>query len=97
MNSLRHFAHIPSDIAMIEQRLVSHVTSNNTDMLDTNDAGVSAVVIQGVGLPADESEAIEDDGNGHETHGSATDINIHAASANYNLRHLREGLRNTNK
>ena len=66
-------------------------------MLDMNNAVVSAVVIQGVGLPADEPEAIKDDGNGHETHRSATDINIPAAFANSNLRHLREGLRNTNK
>ena len=65
-----------------------HCPSNNADMLDTNDAVVSAVVIHGVGLLADEPEAIEDDGNGHETHGSAMDINIPAASANSNLRHL---------
>ena len=65
-----------------------HCPSNNTDMLDMNDTVVSAIVIQGVGLPADEPEAIEDDGNGHETHGSAMDINIPAASANSNLRHL---------
>ena len=74
-----------------------HCPSNNADMLDTNDAVVSAIVIQGVGLPEDEPEAIEDDGNGHETHRSATDINIPAASANSNLRRLQEGLRNTNK
>ena len=66
-------------------------------MLDTNDAVVSAIVIQGVGLPADEPEAIKDDGNEHETHRSAMDINIPAASAKSNLRHLPEGLRNTNK
>ena len=66
-------------------------------MLDTNDAGVSAVVIQGVGLPADEPEAIKDDGNGHETHRSAMDINIPTSSANSNLRCLQEGLRNTNR
>ena len=66
-------------------------------MLDTNDAVVSAVVVQGVGVPADEPEAIDNDGNGHETHGSSTDINIPAASANSNLRRQREGLRNTNK
>ena len=54
-------------------------------MLDTNDTVVSAVVIHGVGLLADEAEAIEDDGNGHETHGSAMDINIPAASGNSNL------------
>ena len=71
--------------------------SNNTDMLNTNDAVVSAIVIQGVGLPADEPESIKDDGNGHETHRSAMNINIPAASANSNLRHLWEGLRNTNK
>ena len=71
-----------------------HCPSNNADMLDTNDAVVSAIVIQGVG-PEDEPEAIEDDGNGHETHGSAMDINIPAASANSNLRCLQEGLRNT--
>ena len=71
--------------------------SNNTGMLNMNDAVVSAIVIQGVGLPADEPEAIKDDGNGHETHRSAMDINIPAASANSNLRHLPEGLRNTNK
>ena len=63
-----------------------HCPSNNADMLDTNNAVLSAVVIQGVGLPADELEAIEDDGNGHKTHGSATDINIPTASANSNLR-----------
>ena len=74
-----------------------HCPSNNTDMLDTNSTVVSAIVIQGVGLPADEPEAIEDDGNGHETHGSATDINIPAASANSILSYLREDLRNTNK
>ena len=62
-----------------------HCPSNNTDMLDTNDTVVSAVVIHGVGLLADEAEAIEDDGNGHETHGSAMDINIPAASGNSNL------------
>ena len=64
-----------------------HCPSNNADMLDTNDAVVSAVVIHGVGLLADEPEAIEDDGNGHasETHGSAMDINIPAASGNSNL------------
>ena len=62
-----------------------HCPSNNTDMLDTNNAVVSAVVIHGVGLLADEPEAIEDDGNGHETHGSAMDINIPAASGNSNL------------
>ena len=56
-----------------------------------------SIVIQGVGLTEDEPEAIEDDGNGHETHGSATDINIPTASANSNLRRLQEGLRNTNK
>ncbi|KIJ91566.1 hypothetical protein K443DRAFT_114852 [Laccaria amethystina LaAM-08-1] len=69
-------------------------------MLDMNDAVVSAVVIQEVGLPADEPEAINmgtDDGNGHETHGSAMDINIPAASANSDLKSLQEGLRNTNK
>ena len=66
-------------------------------MLDTNDAVVSAIVIQGVWLPAYEPEAIEDDGNGHETHRSAMDISIPAASANSNLRRLREGLINTNK
>ena len=43
---------------------------------------------------ADKPEAIED---GHETHGSATDINIPTASANSNLRGLWEGLRNNNK
>ena len=63
-----------------------HGLSNNADMLDTNDAVVSAVVVQGVGVPADEPEAIDNDGNGHETHGSATDINIPAASAYSNLR-----------
>ena len=65
-----------------------HCPSNNTDMLDMNDAVVSAVVIQGVRLPADEPEAIEDDGNGNESHRSATDINIPTASANSNLRCL---------
>ena len=65
-----------------------HCPSNNADMLDTNDTVVSALVIQRVGLLADEPEAIKDDGNGHETHGSAMDINIPAASANSNLRRL---------
>ena len=65
-----------------------HCPSNNTDMLDMNDTVVSEIVIQGVGLPADEPEAIEDDGNGHETHGSAMDINIPTAFTNSNLRHL---------
>ena len=77
-----------------------HCPSNNADMLDANDTVVSAIVIQEVGLPSDELEAINtgtDDGNGHGTHRSATDINIPAASANSNLRSLREGLRNTNK
>ena len=74
-----------------------HCPSNNADMYDMNNAVISAVVIQGVGLPEDEPGAIEDDGNGHETHGSATDINIPTASANSNLRRLEEGLGNTNK
>ena len=74
-----------------------HCPSNNADMLDMNDAVVSVVVIQGVGLPEDEPEAIEDDVNGHEIHRSATDINIPTGSANSNLRRLQEGLRNTNK
>jgi hypothetical protein len=68
-----------------------HCPSNNADMLDTNDTVVSAVVVQEVGLPADEPEAIDmgtDDGNGHETHESAMDINIPAASANSDLRSL---------
>ena len=77
--------------------MTSHGLSNNADMLDTNDAVVSAVVVQGVGVPADKPEAIDNDGNGHETHRFATDINIPTASANSNLRHQREGLRNTNK
>jgi len=61
---------------------------------------LSAIIVQEVGLPADELEATNtgtDDGNGHGTHRSATDINIPAASANSNLTSLREGLRNTNK
>jgi frataxin-like iron-binding protein CyaY len=37
-----------------------------------------------------------DDRNGHETHRSAMDINIPAASANSDLRSLQECLRNTN-
>jgi hypothetical protein len=68
-----------------------HCPSNNADMLDTNDAVVSAVVVQEVGMPADKPEAINtgtDDGNGHETHGSAMDINIPAASANSDLKSL---------
>ena len=61
--------------------MMFHCPSNNADMLDMNDTVVSTIVIQGVGLPEDEPEVIKDDGNGHETHRSAMDINIPAASA----------------
>ncbi|EDR06258.1 uncharacterized protein LACBIDRAFT_300290 [Laccaria bicolor S238N-H82] len=57
-------------------------------MLDVTDAVVSAVVAQKVGLRADELEAINtgtDSGNGHGTHGFATDLNIPTASANSDL------------
>lgn len=83
-----------------------HCPSNDGDTLDTNDTVVPAVVVQEVGLPADKTLDVTDAVVSAVVaqkvglcadEGFATDLNVPTASANSDLRSLREGLRNTSK